>query len=232
MRQWNSLDECAVTNSSTDVGWMFCSCPSSCFRGGGCSSWEVGFVSVLWAVILGFVAGDTFLQQSSRATSSSVIYNIWGVSKQCLRYLLLSIQIWRRCWQPHWTSLASSTKRGLGSRCHIKNLIYLGETPACGIYFNSPGAFPYAQWTEGILYCFTLWLFRRLVKLNANEEAGLWRFNLTVVVSVTVNHSVSVSICNNQRTHFPLQVGRFSCCWQQRNKQSLHHCLETPTVVC
>ena len=77
LRLWNRLDECVVTKSSIDLRWMFCSCPSSRFGSDGYSSGEVGFMIVLLAAILAFVAGGTSLIKTSRATNSLPIYHIW-----------------------------------------------------------------------------------------------------------------------------------------------------------
>ena len=67
-----------MTKLFIDLRWMLYSCPSSRFGSDGCSSGEVGFMIVLLAVILAFVAGGTSLLKTSRGTSSSLIYHMCG----------------------------------------------------------------------------------------------------------------------------------------------------------
>ena len=67
-----------MTKLSIDLRWMFYSCPSCRFGIDGYSSGEVGFMIVLLAAILAFVAGGTSLLKTSRGTSSSLIYQMCG----------------------------------------------------------------------------------------------------------------------------------------------------------
>ena len=70
LRQCNRLDDCVVTNSSSDLRWMFSSCPSS--RLGGCSAGGVSLMKV--AAILVFITGGALLLKTSKLTSSSLRY--------------------------------------------------------------------------------------------------------------------------------------------------------------
>ena len=67
-----------MTKLSIDLRWMFYSCPSCRFGSDGYSSGEFGFMIVLLAAILAFVAAGTSLLKTSRGTSSSLIYQMCG----------------------------------------------------------------------------------------------------------------------------------------------------------
>ena len=71
---WNKLDERVVTNSSSNLIWMFGSCPSSPSGDGGCSAKGVGFMKVPANLVS--VTGDSSLLKSM-TTNAALRYNRW-----------------------------------------------------------------------------------------------------------------------------------------------------------
>ena len=53
------------------------------------------------------------------------------------------------------------------------SIIYLGQVPARGIHFQSPGAMHRARWLAKVLYSIKIWLFRDQFRLTKTELKGI-----------------------------------------------------------